>query len=215
MPETLQIGDRLDVAIERLSFTGKGIGRVNNFVIFIPHTIPGDVVKAEITSRKKRYADARAVDFVSRSSDSIEPRCRHFGICGGCSFQNLPYELQLEAKQDAVQEHIRRIGKIEQPPIDKIIPSDKQLFYRNKMEFSFKPDQEDFLKLGLHYRGEWEKIFDVEECLLQSEISNRIVNRVRDFFKAKRIPAYHLSEHHGHLRFLIIRESLATGEVML
>ena len=215
MPETLQIGDRLDVAIERLSFTGKGIGRVNNFVIFIPHTIPGDVVKAEITSRKKRYADARAVDFISHSSDAIEPECRHFGICGGCSFQNLPYELQFEAKQEAVREHLRRIGKIENPPLDKIVPSDRKFFYRNKMEFSFKPDEEDFLRLGLHHRGEWEKIFDVEECLLQSKLSNRIVSRVRDYFRKKRIPAYHLSEHHGHLRFLVIRESASTGEILL
>ncbi len=215
MPKTLQIGDRLEIAIDRLSFTGKGIGRVDNFVIFIPHTIPGDIVRAEITARKKRYADARAVEFVRHSEDSIEAKCRHFGICGGCSFQNLPYDLQLEAKEEAVREHIRRIGKIEEPPLAKIVLSEKQFFYRNKMEFSFKPDDEDYLKLGLHHRGEWEKIFDVEECLLQSEISNKIVMHIRDFFKARQIPAYHLSEHHGHLRFMVIRESAATGEIML
>jgi 23S rRNA (uracil1939-C5)-methyltransferase len=212
---SLKIGDLIEAKIERLSFTGKGIARINNFVIFIPNTIPGDHVKAEIHACKRRYADARAIEYLSHSSRSIEPQCNHFEICGGCSFQNLPYNLQLEAKQEAVREHLRRIGKIEHPPLDDIIGCEEQFFYRNKMEFSFKPDGGNSLRLGLHHRGEWEKIFNIEKCLLQSETSNAIVSRVRDFFQDKNVPAYHLSEHYGYLRFLTIRESSGTGETML
>jgi 23S rRNA (uracil1939-C5)-methyltransferase len=215
MQKNLKIGDRVEVKIERLSFTGKGIGRLNNFVIFIPNTIPGDHVKAEIYACKRRYADAKAVEYVQRSPDSVAPECRHFEICGGCSFQNLPYQLQLEAKQEAVREHLRRIGKIEDPPLENIIGCEEQYFYRNKMEFSFKPDENNSLRLGLHHRGEWEKIFDVEKCLLQSEFSNTIVSRVREFFRQRNVPAYHLSEHYGYLRFLTIRESSGTGEAMM
>jgi len=211
----LKIGDQVEVKIERLSFTGKGIARLNNFVIFIPNTIPGDHVKAEIFACKRRYADAKTIEYITRSPQSIKPECGHFEICGACSFQNLPYHLQLEAKQEAVREHLRRIGKIDDPPLDEIIGCEKQFFYRNKMEFSFKPEDENLLRLGLHHRGEWEKIFNVENCMLQSESSNAIVSRVRDFFQEKNVPAYHLSEHYGYLRFLTIRESAGTGEAML
>lgn len=211
----LKIGDQVEVKIERLSFTGKGIGRVNNFVLFIPNTIPGDHVKAEIYTCKRRYADAKVVEYIEHSEDSVKPECGHFEICGGCSFQNLPYQLQLDAKQEAVREHLRRIGKIEEPPLLDIIGCQDKYYYRNKMEFSFKPDDDDSLRLGLHHRGEWEKIFNVEKCLLQSEASNAIVSRVRNFFKEKQIPAYHLSEHYGYLRFLTIRESRGTGEAMM
>lgn len=211
----LKIGDQVEVKIERLSFTGKGIGRVNNFVLFIPNTIPGDYVKAEIYACKRRYADAKVVEYIQHSEDSVKPECGHFEICGGCSFQNLPYHLQLDAKQEAVLEHLRRIGKIDDPPLEDIIGCESRYFYRNKMEFSFKPDDKDSLRLGLHHRGEWEKIFNVEKCLLQSEASNAIVTRVRDFFREKGIPAYHLSEHYGYLRFLTIRESRGTGEAMM
>lgn len=215
MQKNLKIGDRVEVKIERLSFTGKGIGRINNFVLFVPNTIPGDHIKAEIYACKKRYADARAIEYIERSADSVRPACNHFEICGGCSFQNLPYQLQLRAKEEAVREDLRRIGKIENPPLEDIIGCEDQYFYRNKMEFSFKPDEDNSLRLGLHHRGEWEKIFDVQKCLLQSESSNAIITRVRDFFQQRNVPAYHLSEHYGYLRFLTIRESRGTGEAML
>ncbi len=215
MSTPIKNGDIIELLIDRLSFTGKGIGRYENFVVFIPQTIPGDLVRAQITVVKRKFADAKAVEFIRRSDLAIEPKCRHFGICGGCSFQNLGYDDQLAAKQDAILQHLRRIGNIEEPPLEDAIGSENQFFYRNKMEFSFKPDELDFMRLGLHHRGDWNNIFDVEECLLQSEISNGIVTAIREFFTAKGIPAYHLSEHHGYLRFLTVRESKSSGEVML
>ncbi len=215
MSKALQVGDIIDLEIDRLSFTGKGIGRQNNFVVFVPHTIPGDHIRAEITNIKRRYADGRAREYLKRSELSIEAPCRHFGICGGCSFQNLEYERQLEYKQDAVLQHLLRIGKFDDPPLEEITGSKDKFFYRNKMEFSFKPDPDKHLVLGLHHRGEWNRIFDVDECLLQSETSNKIVKAVRDFFIEWEVPAYHISEHHGYLRFLTIRESRAKGEIML
>jgi 23S rRNA (uracil1939-C5)-methyltransferase len=184
-------------------------------VVFIPQTIPGDLVRARITAIKRKYADARLIEYIRHSENAVEPKCRHFEICGGCSFQNLGYEDQLEAKQDAIRQHLIRIGKIDDPPLDDVIGAENQFFYRNKMEFSFKPDEEDFMHLGLHWRGDWNNIFDIEECLLQSEISNKLVITIRKFFTSKKIPAYHLSEHRGYLRFLIIRESKSSGEVML
>jgi len=205
----------MEIQVDRLSFTGKGIGHFNSFVIFIAQTLPGDLIKARITSLKRKYAEARVVEFIRRSEIFQEPKCRHFDICGGCSFQNLDYEHQLTAKQEAVSQHLRRIGKVDNPLVEKVIAADNQFFYRNKMEFSFKPDDQDHIKLGLHHRGDWNNVFNVDECLLQSKLSNLIVRQIRDFFKEKNIPAYHLSEHHGYLRFLTIRESKMTGEVML
>ena len=156
-----------------------------------------------------------SVEYIKRSDNAITPQCNHFDLCGGCSFQNLPYELQLEAKLEAVTSHLIRIGKIEQPPIQPILPADEIFFYRNKMEFSFKPDEDNHLNLGLHHRGQWDNIFDIHECQLQSETSNQIVCKVRDFFIEHKIPAYHLSEHHGYLRFLTVRESRAENSIML
>ena len=215
MEPRIKNGQQIEITIERLSFTGKGIGRVNNFVVFVPHTIPGDNARVEITSVKRRYADARVVEYLKRSEDAIQPRCQHFDLCGGCSFQNLPYELQLKAKLESVTSHLIRIGKFENPPIEPILPADEIFFYRNKMEFSFKPDDQNHLNLGLHHRGDWENIFDVTACQLQSEISNQIVTKTRDFFCKLKIPAYHLSEHHGYLRFLGVRESRAENSIML
>jgi 23S rRNA (uracil1939-C5)-methyltransferase len=215
MSTPIKNGDIIELLIDRISFTGKGIGRYDNFVIFIPQSIPGDLVRAQITTVKRKYADARVVEFIKRSDLAIEPKCRHFGICGGCSFQNLGYDDQLAAKQDAIHQHLSRIGKIDDPPIESAVGAEDQFFYRNKMEFSFKPDDRNFLRLGLHHRGDWNNIFDLQECFLQSEISNGIVAAVRNFFGTRGIPAYHLSEHHGYLRFLIIRESKSSGEVML
>ena len=213
--QEIKVGNTIDLQIERLSFTGKGIARVDNFVIFVPHTLPGDQVSARIVKLKRRYADGKVVEFKQRSDMAIEPQCHHFGVCGGCSFQNLPYPEQLNAKREAIYEHLRRIGKIEEPPLADVIGAENIFYYRNKMEFSFIPDSDHHLKLGLHHRGEWEKIFDVERCLLQSEKSNRIIEFARDFFRKRKVPAYHISEHHGYLRFLIIRQSRASGEIML
>ncbi len=225
-----QIGSEIEVKIEKTVFEGKSIARVNGFVVFVRNVVPGDVVKVKITKLKKSYAEAEPVELIQKSSLRVEPRCKFFGVCGGCKWQNLEYGAQLEFKRDHVIESFERIGGFK--GIDKIVlntlPSDEIFFYRNKIEFSFS-DQRWLLKeeigkideidrnfaLGFHLPDRFDKVLDIDECFLQSELSNEILNFTRDYFKSKNIPIYSSEKNEGYLRFLTIREGKNTGDVMV
>jgi 23S rRNA (uracil1939-C5)-methyltransferase len=208
-------GSEIEVAVESMAFTGRGVGRVDNRVVFVSGGIPGDRVLATITKKKKSYFEASVKEILEPSPDRIDPPCRHFDICGGCSFQIVPYEKQLHYKEEFIRDAIVRIGGIENPPIRKIIAGSEQLFYRNKMEFSFLPMPDAPARLGLHVRGKWSEVFDVDECLLQSPKSNEIVQLTRKLVNELGIPAYHISRHEGFIRFLVIRDSKCTGKVLV
>ncbi len=217
-------GSEIEVKIEKTVFEGKSIARVNGFVIFVRNVVPGDVVKIRITKVKKSYAEAEPVEVIQKSDLRVEPRCKFFGVCGGCKWQNLKYEAQLEFKRDHVIESFERIGGFK--GIDKIIlktlPSDEIFFYRNKIEFSFS-EQKYFLgdenhgnfALGFHPPDRFDKVLDIDECFLQSEFSNEILNFTRNYFKSRNIPVYSTEKGEGYLRFLVIREGKNTGEVMV
>ncbi len=212
----------LDVAAE-----GKAIAKVNDLVIFVPYVVPGDVVDLQIKRKKNKYAEAEAVYFHEYSEKRAVPFCQHYGVCGGCKWQVLPYEEQIKYKQKEVENNLRRIGKIELPEISPIIGSAKTQFYRNKLEFTFsnkrwlttqevkedvKYDQMN--AVGFHIPGAFDKVLAIEKCWLQDDISNRIRNAVRDYAYEHNYSFINLRDHEGMLRNIIIRTS-STGELMV
>ncbi|MBU1319561.1 MAG: 23S rRNA (uracil(1939)-C(5))-methyltransferase RlmD [candidate division Zixibacteria bacterium] len=215
MPTRISIGSEIEVTIDSMAFTGRGVGRVGDKVVFVTGGIPGDRLTARIVKKKRSFLEAVAIDIIEPSDDRIKAPCRHFDVCGGCSFQNVPYEKQLHYKQDFIRDALVRIGGEQNPPIKEIIRCQQEFYYRNKMEFSFLPIAGAPARLGLHVRGRWNEIFDVEECLLQSELSNEILAETKKLVNELEIPAYHISEHHGFIRFLVIRDSKQTGRIQV
>ena len=222
-------GDILEFQIEKYAFEGKGISRVkkedsdekkSGYVVFVNGSYPGDKVEARITKTKKSYAEAVTERILTPSPFRIEARCRYFGVCGGCKQQDLNYSVQLSYKQDQVQEIFERMGGLTDFDMDDIIPSEKEFYYRNKMEYSFADKRwltkkeiesgevldKDFA-LGLHVPGVYDKVLDIEECFLQSPLSNDILNFTRKFFKERNISIYSTKTHTGYLRNLVIKQS--------
>ncbi|OIV41528.1 23S rRNA (uracil(1939)-C(5))-methyltransferase RlmD [Flavobacterium johnsoniae] len=196
-------------------------------VIFIPNVVPGDVVDVQTFKKRKAYYEGKAVKFHELSEHRIEPICEHFGVCGGCKWQNMKYSQQLYYKQNEVKNHLQRIGKVELPEFETILGSEKQFFYRNKMEFSFSNSRwltekeigstEDLGNrnaLGFHIPKMWDKILDIEKCHLQEDPSNAIRNEIRAFANEHNLAFFNPREHSGLLRTLMIRTA-STGEIMV
>ncbi|MCP2026007.1 23S rRNA (uracil1939-C5)-methyltransferase [Flavobacterium sp. HSC-32F16] len=196
-------------------------------VIFIPNVVPGDVVDVQTFKKRKAYYEGKAVKFHELSEHRIDPICDHFGVCGGCKWQNMKYSQQLYYKQNEVKNHLQRIGKVELPEFETILGSDKQFFYRNKMEFSFSNSRwltekeigstEDLGNrnaLGFHIPKMWDKILDIEKCHLQEDPSNAIRNEIRAFANEHNLAFFNPREHSGLLRTLMIRTA-STGEIMV
>lgn len=211
----LRKGQVRDIRIDDLAFGGKGVGRVEGFVVLVDGGVPGDTVRARVDRVRGNFAEGRTVGLVEPSGVRIAARCEHFGTCGGCRWQNLPYEIQLDYKRRQVVEALRRIGGIESPPVAETLPSPDRFFYRNKMEFSFGRDAGGELTLGLHPTSNYQEVFDLKACHLQSEESNAIVTLVRDACRAAGLPAYDVKTHEGFLRYLTIREGKQSGETMV
>jgi len=207
---------------------GKAIAKVNDMVIFIPYVAPGDVVDVQLTKKKHSYAEGFAVRFQKYSDLRIEPFCEHFGTCGGCKWQHLPYEEQLRFKQKQVVDNLTRIGKIDIGEVKPILGSENIQFYRNKLEFTFsnrkwltsKPTDEelqsnDMNALGFHIPTMFDKVLDIHKCWLQDDISNKIRLDIKDFcLKNEGYPFFDIRSKEGFVRNLMIRTS-STGEVMV
>lgn len=205
---------------------GKAVARVDNHVIFVPFVVPGDVIDIRVIKRRKKYLEGKAVKIHKASPLRIEARCEHFGLCGGCKWQNLDYTDQLRYKQKQVTDNFERIGKLTIPEINPIIGSEEQYFYRNKLEFTFsnrrwlseeelKKDEEmDMNGLGFHLPGMFDRIIDLDNCYLQAEPSNSIRNALNRFCREQEFSFYDSRNHEGVLRNLIIRNS-NTGDVMV
>ena len=196
-------------------------------VIFIPNVVPGDVVDVQTFKKRKAYYEGKAVKFHEYSEHRIDPICEHFGVCGGCKWQNMQYSQQLYYKQNEVQNHLQRIGKIELPEFEPILGSEKQFFYRNKMEFSFSNSRwltekeigstEDLGNrnaLGFHIPKMWDKILDINKCHLQEDPSNQIRNEIRAFANENNLTFFDPRNHEGLLRTLMMRTA-STGEIMV
>lgn len=207
---------------------GKGIAKApDGRVIFLSNAIPGDVIDVQTTRKRKAYFEGKATKFHKYSEKRQEPECRHFGVCGGCKWQNMRYEEQLFYKQREVENNLTRLGKIDIPEPDTILGSEKQFFYRNKMEFSFSDSRwltqeeidsgkelKDKDALGFHIPGMWDKILDIEKCYLQEDPSNAIRLAVRDFARKNNMAFFNPRKQEGLLRTLMIRTS-STGEIMV
>lgn len=211
-----------DVAAE-----GQSIAKVDDFVIFIPYGAPGDVVDIKIDRKKKRYAEGHIQRMIEPSTLRVEPKCVHFGTCGGCRWQHLPYDYQLQCKQRQVADALQRIGKIELPDISPILGSEKIWEYRNKMEYTFSnkkwltfdqlrsgeefPDRD---AAGFHIPGAFDKVLDIEECHLQDHLGDRIRLFIKQWGKDNGATFYDLREQNGLLRTLMVRIA-STGQVMV
>ena len=196
-------------------------------VIFIPNVVPGDVVDVQTFKKRKAYYEGKAVRFHEFSEHRTEPVCVHFGVCGGCKWQNMKYSQQLFYKNNEVYNHLKRIGKVELPEFEPILGSEKQFFYRNKMEFSFSDSRwlteeeitsdaalDDRNALGFHIPKMWDKILDIKKCHLQEDPSNEIRNEIKAFAKANNLTFFNQRNHAGLLRTLMIRTA-STGEIMV
>ncbi|MDR3610741.1 MAG: 23S rRNA (uracil(1939)-C(5))-methyltransferase RlmD, partial [Ignavibacteriaceae bacterium] len=237
-------GDIIELTIDRYAFEGKGLAKIdknlivpsppsekdkhNNYVVFADGSYPGDTVKTRLLKIKKSYAESKVVEVVIPSPYRIPAKCRFFGLCGGCKQQDLDYQVQLKFKHQQVEEIFQKMGGFKDFEIQPIVPSEKVFYYRNKMEFSFadkrwlKKEEIENEKitdrnfaLGLHIPGIYDKVLDIDECFLQSELSNKILNFTRDFFKTKGTPVYSTKTHEGYLRNLVIKQSHHTDDLMV
>lgn len=226
----LKRGDQIELDITGSAFEGKSIARLHGLVIFVDGGVPGDLVAAEVYKAKKNHVEAKLLRLLRPSSLRTKPRCPHFGMCGGCKWQHVDYQGQLQFKQQHVIDSFERIGGFSNLPIQPIIPADEIFFYRNKMEFSFA-DQEwlelpptehampatliPSIFLGLHVPERYDKILDLKECHLQSEVSNEILRFTRGYAREMRTPVYSSETDSGYLRFLVVRQSKRTNEIMV
>ncbi len=203
----------LELEIKTLAFGGRGVARVDGFVFFVEGAVPGDRVRAVVTKAKPSYAEARTLEVLRPSSARIAPACRHFGICGGCSWQTLDYTVQLEHKQSQVDDCLSRIGGLSGYETDAPLGATSLWRYRNKVEFTFAPGKGG-VELGFHLPGQWRQVVDIEDCLLHSELTNHIRNRVRELARESGLGAYGQDSGGGYWRHLVLREA-GTGEVMV
>lgn len=215
--------DVLDAGAKGVSVAKAPDGKV----IFIPNVVPGDVVDIQTFKKRKAYYEGKAIHFHEYSADRVIPQCQHFGACGGCKWQNMQYEKQLFYKNREVFNHLKRIGKVELPEFEPIKGSEKQFYYRNKMEFSFSnarwiteeesksgEEIDNRNALGFHIPRMWDKILDINHCHLQEDPSNMIRNSVREFAIKHDLAFFNPREHSGLLRTLMIRTA-STGEIMV
>ncbi|MEO6314904.1 MAG: 23S rRNA (uracil(1939)-C(5))-methyltransferase RlmD [Chitinophagaceae bacterium] len=215
------------VTVEDYAAEGKALGRTEGKVIFISGAVPGDIVDVQVSKNKKDWAEGKAIHFHQYSTDRVEPFCEHFGVCGGCKWQMLPYEKQLQYKQNEVEQNLRRLGKITLPEIMPIIGCDSIARYRNKLEFTFSnrryllsaemgaaPGSLQNNGLGFHVPRLFDKVIDINTCHLMNEPTNAIKNTIRQFALENDYAFYDIRNHTGWLRTLVLR-ICGTGEVMV
>ncbi|MCI6874881.1 MAG: 23S rRNA (uracil(1939)-C(5))-methyltransferase RlmD [bacterium] len=216
------------VTITDVAAEGKAIAKVNDMVIFVPFVAPGDVVDIQLTRKKNSYAEGKAVHFHSYSPHRVEPFCQHFGVCGGCKWQHIPYEDQLKYKQKQVLDNLTRIGKVQPEEVLPILGSAKTTFYRNKLEFTFSNKKwltEEEVKsgvtpdtwngVGFHIPTLFDKVLDIQKCWLQDDISNRIRNCIKAYcLSHEGYPFFDLRNQEGFIRTLMIRTA-STGDLMV
>lgn len=215
------------VEITGVAAEGKAIAKVDGMTVFVPFVIPGDVVDIQTYRKRKSFAEGRVMRFVEYSEDRVEPVCEHFGVCGGCKWQMLPYPLQLKNKQQQIEDNLTRIGKVELPEIMPIMGAPETTFYRNKLEFTFSNkrwlteneigSEKEFTNmdaLGFHIPGMFDKVLDINKCWLQDDVSNQIRNSVREFCLQNKFEFFDLRAQTGLMRTLIIRTT-STGELMV
>ena len=211
------------VTIESVAAEGKALTHVDGMVVFVDFAVPGDIVDIQVYKKKKNYMEGFIKRIVKPSADRLAPFCPHFGVCGGCRWQPLPYELQRKAKRQQVEDQLVRIGHLDVPEIRPSLPSEKTEFYRNKLEFSasskrwlLKSEPQDLVEpgLGFHVGKFFDKVLDIQECHLQPEPSNAIRLFIKDFCLKNGLEFYNIRENRGFFRNVFVRTT-EDGQVML
>ena len=213
--------------ITTLAAEGKAMGKVDNQVVFVPMTVPGDVVDVQVRKHHRRYMEATVVRFVEKSPIRVEPFCEHFGVCGGCKWQNLPYEEQLKQKTKQVEDQLVRIGHLDIPEVRPCLGSERTREYRNKLEFTFADRRwltyEEIAEggdiaatpaVGFHIPGCFDKVLDIDKCHLQIDLSNRIRLAIKSFCIENGYSFHNARMHEGLMRTMVVRTA-STGEVMV
>src|SRR6201994_4821625 len=215
-----------NVAIIDIAEEGKGVGKTDDFVLFVEKAVPGDIADVQVYRKKKNFGEGKIVQLKKASEFRTDAFCEHFGTCGGCKWQHMTYAAQLQFKQKMVTGALSHLAKIDVSGMLPIVPSPTDKYYRNKLEYTFSNkrwlnDGENHTDepmnmdaLGFHIPGRFDKILDVKHCYLQADPSNDIRNSVGEFAKQQGISFYDLKGHTGALRNLIIRTS-STGELMV
>lgn len=224
---TVKKGAEPILEVADLAFGGKGLARVNGLAVFVDGAVPGDQVRARIIRKKRNYAEARVAELIRPSSLRVAPPCPYQAHCGGCKWQFLGYDHQLEYKRRHVAESLAHIGLIQGVPVHPTLPSERVFGYRNKMEFSCSDrrwllpaelgdENADIgFALGLHVPGTFHKVLDIERCLLQPELGNQILADARAFMKRSALAPYGLKSHEGFWRFLMLRHGVAEDQWMV
>lgn len=225
----LKKGQVLQLSVESTAFKGKGVARYDGQAVFVPNTAPGDVVEAMIIKKKKTFLEAKVIATLKPSPLRIKPVCSHAAICGGCTWQHLPYREQLKMKEQHVRDHMVRISGLPSEIVQPIIGCENELYYRNKMEYSFgtrrwltekeiRSDEyvdDEAFAAGLHAPGRYDKILNLDECHLQKKISYKILDFVRSYCVRHQIPAFDTHRKDGFMRHLVIRNSACTDDLMV
>jgi len=204
----------LELTIDSLAYGGNGVARLNGFVLFVRRGLPGDTVRARVTKVQRRHAEALATEVLKPGPQRVDAPCAHYPACGGCRFQDLAYEGQVESKASQVSDALRRIGGVADPPLEPILPADDVFRYRNKLEYSFT-QLEDGPTLGFHKAGRWDEVLEIEKCWLTTDLGNAIRNAVRGWARAEKLVAYSQEEQTGYLRHLVVREGRNTGQALV
>jgi len=221
-------GEIIELSVTDIGSEGKGIGRAEgNLVVFVNNAVPGDKIRAQILKLKKKFAEAKISEMLEESPYRIIPECAHFGTCNGCKMQNIEYDRQLIIKRRSVINAFERIGGFKDIQVPEVMPSNDIFYYRNKLEFSFScnkwltekhlddTESEKNFALGFHMPGFIDKVIDINECFLQSKLSNNILNITKEFFKSIGESIYSAKTHEGYLKYLIIRESKNTNDLLI
>ena len=204
----------VELDVDSLAYGGNGVARLNGYVVFVRRGLPGDRVRARVTKVKRNHAEALAVEVVSAGPNHVDAPCAHYPACGGCRFQDLGYAEQLAQKHAWVEDSLRRLGSIADPPLERIVPAASQFFYRNKMEYSFTRTPAG-PALGFHKAGRWDEVLEVEKCWLTSDLGNAIRSAARDWAREERLEAYSQEDRSGYLRHLVVREGSKTSQALV
>src|SRR6059036_1655260 len=214
MAVPVQRNQELELTIDSLAYGGNGVARLDSFVVFVRRGLPGDTVRARVTKVQRRHAEALATEVIRPGPSRVEAPCQHYPACGGCRFQDLAYDAQVQTKHQWVADSLQRLAGLENAPLEPIVPSKSQFHYRNKMEYSFT-QLEDGPTLGLHKAGRWDEVLEIEKCWLTTDLGNAIRNRMREWAREEKLTAYDQETHEGYLRHLLLREGRNTGQVLV
>jgi len=204
----------LELTIDALAYGGNGVARLNGFVVFVRRGLPGDRVRARVTKVKRNHAEALALEVVEAGAPRVEAPCKHYPTCGGCRFQDLAYEAQLEAKARQVEDALRRIGGLGELELEQAVPAESIFHYRNKLEYSFTPTREG-AGLGFHVAGRWDEVLEIERCWLTTDLGNVLREAVKEWAREQGLRAYDQETQSGFLRHLVLREGRNTGQALL